>query len=179
MTTTILILKRTVFILTILFFILLFVGLILFEAFSLEFSNYSYRTTLFLNLTYIIPVALLLTMTGTIKKKNSKKKNSNISSLTIFGSLSIFLIMLIMITKASWGGWTNETILYRNTKNKNITVNQQIWDVGTLGYDRDSRRIVKIRQVLKYFNQVKNIDTTRLDKNEWKLVNEEGDIHYP
>ena len=84
-----------------------------------------------------------------------------------------------MITKASWGGWTNETILYRNTKNKNITVNQQIWDVGTLGYDRDSRRIVKIRQVLKYFNQVKNIDTTRLDKNEWKLVNEEGDIHYP
>lgn len=147
--------------------------------FSLEFSNSSYRTTLFLNLTYIIPVALLLTMTGTIKKKNSKKKNSNISALTIFSSFSVFFIMLLLNMQASWGGWTNETILYRNTKIESITINQQIRDVGALGYDRNSRRIVKIRQVLKYINQVKNIDTIKLDKNEWKFVNEEGDIHYP
>ena len=79
---------------------------------------------------------------------------------------------------AVFGGWTNETILYRNKHNESISINEQIWDVGAFGWDRNRTRIVKLKPVLKYLYQVTPIDTGKLDKTEWKFVNEEGDIHY-
>jgi hypothetical protein len=81
--------------------------------------------------------------------------------------------------QVSFGGWTNEKILYKNIKDKNISINEQIWDVGALGWDRNSKRIVELKPFFNYFYQVKNIDTLMLDKKEWTFVDEEGDIHYP
>ena len=76
-------------------------------------------------------------------------------------------------------GWSNELILFRNAKTPTITINKQIWDVGALGYDRDRTRIVELKPVLKYLYVAKTVDTSELDKSEWNLVNEEGDIHFP
>ena len=118
-------------------------------------------------------------MAGTVKKKNSKNKNWGIAGLTFFLAISVFVVMFSLLMQVSFGGWTNEKILYRNIKDKNISINQQIWDVGALGYDRDSKRIVELKPIFNYFYQVKNIDTIKLDKNEWTFVNEEGDIRYP
>lgn len=77
----------------------------------------------------------------------------------------------------SGGGWTNESILYRNKKDSTISINEQIWDVGVLGSDRNRKRIVKLKPILRYFYQVTFIDTTRLNKTDWIFVNEEGYIH--
>ena len=172
-------LRLTIFWLAIAFFISLFAGLILFSLFSLEFRKSSYGNDLYLYLIFLVPIALLLTMAGTIKKKNSKNKNWGIAGLTFFLAISVFVVMFSLLMQVSFGGWTNEKILYRNIKDKNISINQQIWDVGALGYDRDSKRIVELKPIFNYFYQVKNIDTIKLDKNEWTFVNEEGDIRYP
>jgi hypothetical protein len=77
----------------------------------------------------------------------------------------------------TFGGWKTQSILFRNEKNLSITISEQIWDVGTLGYDRNNTRIVKLRPVLKYLNQVTPVDTGSLDKTEWIFVNEDGDMH--
>ena len=122
-------------------------------------------------------MALLLTMTGTIKKRNSKDKNWGIAGLTILVAVAIFLIMFSLLMQVAFGGWTNESILFRNKRNSGISINEQIWDVGALGYDRSSKRIVKLKPVLKYLNQVTPVDTGSLDKTEWIFVNEDGDIH--
>jgi membrane protease YdiL (CAAX protease family) len=172
-------LRLTIFWLTITFFALLFTGLVIFSLFSLEFRKSNDGNNLYFYLIFFIPLALLLTMTGTIKKKNSKDKNWGIAGLTIFIAIAVFVIMFSLLLQVSFGGWTNEAILYRNNKNKNISINQQIWDVGALGYDRGSTRIVELRPIFNYFYQVKKVDTTTLDKSEWTFVNEEGDIHYP
>ena len=179
MTTTLKIFPRTIFYLAILFFLLLIGGIILFSIFSLEFKKSSDGSTLYLYLIFLIPMALLLTMTGTIKKRNSKNKNWGIAGLTILIAVAVFMIMFSLLMQVAFGGWTNEAILYRNNKNKNISINEQIWDVGALGYDRESKRIVELKPFLNYFYQVKQIDTGKLDKTEWKFVNEEGNIHYP
>lgn len=172
-------LRRTIFWLTITFFISLFAGLILFSLLSLEFKKSSYANDLYLYLLFLIPLALLLMMTGTISKKNSKDKNWSIAGLTIFIAIGVFVGMFSLLMHVSFGGWTNERILYRNTKDKNVSINEQIWDVGALGFDRDSKRIVELTPIFIYFYQVKNIDIIKLDKSEWIFVNEEGDIHYP
>lgn len=151
--------------------------MILFDAYSLEFKNQTTLGNLYLCSIIVIPVMLLLTMTGTIIKKNSTEKNGKIFGITLTLALGIFFTLLALGLRASFGGWTNEAILFRNKANKNISINEQIYDVGALGYDRNSKRIVKIKRVLKYFNQVMKMDTSKLNKEEWIFVNEIGDIH--
>ena len=171
--------RRIVFWAAILFFISLFGGLVLYSILFLEFKNSGYVSDLYSYLIFLIPLAILLTMAGTINKRNSKEKNSTVVWLTFFIAIVVFVVLFSMTMFIGFGGWRNEAILYRNNKDKNISINQQIWDVGALGYDRGSKRVVKLKPLLSYFYQVSIIDTTNLDKSEWIFVNEEGDIHYP
>jgi hypothetical protein len=170
---------RVVFWAAILFFISLFGGLVLYSVLSLEFKNSGYVNDLYSYLIFLIPLTILLTMAGTINKRNSKEKNSTVMWLTFFIAIVVFVVLLSIAMFIGFGGWRNEAILYRNNKDKNISINQQIWDVGALSYDRGSKRVVKLKPLLSYFYQVSIIDTTNLDKREWMFVNEEGDIHYP
>jgi hypothetical protein len=171
--------RRIIFWAAILFFISLISGLILFSVLSLEFKNSSYFGDVYLYLVLLIPLAILFTMTGTIKKRNSSNKNWGIAGLTSIIAIIVFVTMFSLIMQIAWGGWANEAILYRNKKDNNISVNEQVWDVGALGYDRGSKRVVELKPIFYYFYQVRLIDTTHLDRNEWTFVNEEGDIHFP
>jgi len=176
MTIILKIFRRTIFYLTILFFLLLIGGLISFSIFSLEFDNVSYKNEFYFYLSFLIPLAILLTLTGTLHKKNTSNKNWTIGGATISIAVAIFLIMFSLLIQ-TFGGWRTQSILFRNKKNVNITISEQIWDVGALGYDRNSTRIVKLKPVLRYLNQVVLIDTAQLNKTDWIFVNEEGDIH--
>lgn len=80
---------------------------------------------------------------------------------------------MLSLLVQSGGGWTNESILYRNKKDPNISINEQIWDAGALGSDRNTKRIVKLKPLLRYCYQVTFIDTTQLNKTDWIFVNEE------
>lgn len=179
MTTTASVIRKIIFGLTIIFFILLIVGLIAFSFFNVAFRESSDANTLYLYLIFLIPIALLFTMTGTLKKSNSQNRNWGIAGFTTFLAITIFLMMLSLFMQVGFGSWTNEAILYRNNKNKNISINLQIWDVGALGYNRETKRIVELKPFLKYFYQVKNVDTSSLNKSQWIFVNEAGNIHYP
>src|SRR5690349_1219155 len=104
------ILRRTVFGLTILFFVVLLIGLILFSIFSLEFIDGSFGNDLYLFLMLTIPLALLLTMTGTIKNKNTQNKNWIIGVSTILFAVVCLGIMYSFMFQIAFGSWTNETI---------------------------------------------------------------------
>lgn len=167
--------RWAIFYLTILFLLLLIGGFISFSLFSLEFRSIQLRNELSLYLCFLIPVAFLLTLTGTLNKRNSKDKNWGVGGATILIAFATFIIMFSLLIK-QFGVWKTKTILFRNEKNHNITISEQIWDVGAFGYDRNRIRIVKLKPVLKYFNQVKVIDTTQIDKTGWIFVKEEGEI---
>ena len=88
----------------------------------------------------------------------------------------MILIFCVFIF-VGFGKWVNFKVLFRNKLNKNITINEQIYDVGAFGYGK--RRIVKINATLKYILSVENIDTTKINKVEWNFVNENGNIKIP
>jgi uncharacterized membrane protein len=89
--------------------------------------------------------------------------------LTILIAITVFVVMFSLLMQASSGGCTNERILYRNIQDKDVSINEQIWNVGVLGFDRDSKRIVELKPIFNYFYQVKNIDTIKLDKTSGHL----------
>lgn len=171
------IILQSIFILTIAFSVLTILFVLLMALFSLEFKDSDLKFRVYYTMFLLVPVAIILTLSKTLKAANNWRKNLKTSIYTFILAGLFFYGIGPGIMFSSFGAWTNEWILYENKSDSNITINQQIYDVGALGYG--SRRIVKIRPVLKYFKQEVLIDTAELDKNDWVLVNSEGDIRFP
>lgn len=68
-------------------------------------------------------------------------------------------------------------MIYENKLNPEVTINRQLWDVGAFGYG--GQRTVKLSKVLGLWNLVKEIDTAKIDEDDWTLVQKEGDIKFP
>ena len=125
----------------------------------------------------VLPFSFLLTLIGTIKRKNTKSKNWTIGIVTALSAGLCFVVLFNVMFSVGFGAWTNLTILYRNEKDKDISINHQIFDVGALGYR--GHRIAKVTPFLKYFQTIQQVDTTQIDTSQWIFVNEEGNLKFP
>ena len=75
-----------------------------------------------------------------------------------------------------FGAWITLTTLYEHkTDNREIKV--QLYDIGALGYR--GKRIVEIKPFLNIWILPTPIDTSTINKEEWTLVNKQGDIKFP
>ena len=168
---------KTIFWLTIIFIVSTILVLTIGQSLPIEFKDNNIKNNFYNFIFTALPLSLLLTLFGTIKKKNPIGKNWIIGILTILSAGVTFFILVGIMFSVGFGGWTNEKILYRHKTNKNITINQQIFDVGALGYG--GHRTAQLTPFLKYLQTIKQIDTNKIDKTYWISANEEGDIHYP
>ena len=122
------------------------------------------------------PISILLTLFGTIKKENTKTRNLVFVSMTIFSSILSFALIMNFLFTIGFGSWTTFTTIYRH-KTENIVIEEQRYDIGALGYGR--HRIVELKPILKFWVLRTEVDTAKINKNEWDFVNEEGDIKFP
>jgi hypothetical protein len=143
----------------------------------IEFKNNTYQSDFYSFIFFGLPLSIGLTLFGTIKNQNNKLKNLLIGFSTIVLSVICFFVLVTSMFSIGFGAWTNETILYRNKSNEELTINQQIYDLGAFGYGK--RRTAELKPFFKYFEIVKIIDTSKIDKTKWLKVNEEGDLHFP
>lgn len=124
-----------------------------------------------------VPMAILLTLFGTIKKRGSILGNVVICFITVFMVFLSYMILIGMMFSIGFGAWINESILYQKTTDQTITINEQIFDVGALGYG--GKRIVKLEPFMRYWNTITLVDTSSIDKSKWSVTNNEGDIKFP
>ena len=171
------IIKWTILGLTIAFIVSTVFALSIGQSLPIEFKDNKIRGDYYYFVFTVLPLSFLLTLLGTLKKKNTKAKNWTIGVLTVLSAGLCFFTLVNVMFSIGFGAWTNEAILYRNKTDKNITINQQIFDIGALGYGE--RRTAQLTPFLKYFQTIEQVDTTKIDKTQWIFVNEEGDIHYP
>ena len=143
----------------------------------IEFKNNSTQSDFYSFIYFGFPISIILTLFGTIKNQNTKLKNWIIGLSTILISTITFYVLVTFLFSIAFYAWTNAMILYRNKKDKNVTITEQIYDMGAFGYGK--RRVTELKPFLKYFEIVKIIDTTKIDKKDWIKTNEEGNIHFP
>ena len=141
-----------------------------------EFADYKLSQSFYDIIMLGFPIAILLTLFGTIKRKNSKSRNWTYVGITICTSLLSFVIMINLILTVGFGNWITYATIYRH-KTENKVIKDQLYDLGALGYGRD--RIVELKPVFKYWVLPTEVDTTKIDKNKWKRVNEKGEIRFP
>lgn len=166
----------TIFRVAILFIVMTIFSLTLGQILPFEFADYRIKHSFYDIIMLGLPIAVLLSLFGTIRKENSKTKNWTFVGLTVLASILSFFLILFLIFTIGFGAWLTETILYRH-KTENKEIKEQLFDVGAFGYG--GKRIVETKPFLKYWISVTNIDTTSVDKDQWEYINQQGDIKFP
>ena len=111
---------KTIFWLTIIFIVSTILVLTIGQSLPTEFKDNKIKNNFYNFIFTALPLSLLLTLFGTIKKKNSIGKNWAIGILTILSAgVTLFILVGIMFS-VGFGGWTNEkNIVSTQDKQKN------------------------------------------------------------
>jgi hypothetical protein len=123
------------------------------------------------------PIAIFLTLFGTLKTHHDKARKL----LTIFATIGLtvltFMFLLNNLFTIGFGTWTTFNIAYQDKTNPERQIREQRYDVGALGYG--SERIVEVKPFAGLFWQVSTVDTNKIDKTKWVRVDKEADIKFP
>lgn len=170
------VIKKTIFWTAIVFIGLTIFALTVGQILPYEFADYKLQHKFYDTIIQGLPIAVLLTLFGTLKKQNSKTRNWTFGILTVLTSILCLVGQLFMIFAFGFGAWTTVTTIYKH-KTDNREIKEQLYDIGAFGYG--GQRTVEIKPFLKYWVLPTKIDTATINKNEWNLVNEQGDIKFP
>ncbi len=120
---------------------------------------------------YALPMLAVLTLIFSIK-------NFYQAVLRITTILLTLVVIGLMVVSGpfsylnSGGVYHTQTVLYQHQKIPFRYIEFQMQDVGAFGYNR---RTVEVQYLAPVFMHVRPVDTSQLDKNKWKLVDEEVD----
>lgn len=174
MTITLNIILRTIFWLTIVFIVVTFYALTFGQSSTYEFADWKLSRQFYDTIMQGLPVAILLTLTGTIKRTNDKSRNIIIIITTILVSIVSFFVIVSMLFSVGFLTFTNDILLYRRKDNPTTTIMTQTIGQGALG--ADGHRIVELEPFFKFWNKTTIIDTTAIDKTDWIFVNKKMDL---
>lgn len=167
--------KKIIFRSAIIFIVIAIFSLTIGQILPIEIADDNNRHVFYVIVMIGLPIAVLLTLFGTIQKNNTPSKNWTWGCLTVLTSILSFFIVTSMMFKIL-GCWVTVTTIYKH-KTNGKEIKEQWFDVGALGYR--GKRIVEVKPFLKYWILISNIDTEKIDKNKWILVNEQGEIKFP
>jgi len=119
-----------------------------------------------------LPMAILLTLFGTLKPQDSKKdKNTKIVLTFSVFLISVFILKIIVFAKMC--GWTDNQTLFYNINDKSTKIILRDFDCGALDSGDPVYKVCKIKNIFPNLIWVRNIDTTEIDRKVWLRVDNE------
>jgi len=150
---------------------IIFIGLLIIVPlilliFDLEFASDSIKSNYKGFMFFTVPIAILLTLFGTIKSKdNILKTIGKVIGTILISFVTIFL--MIMSIFADMCAWTDRQILYENKHDSNTKIIERDFGCGATDSGYPTVRIFKVQHFTKYFIRTTKVDTASIDKNEW------------
>lgn len=115
---------------------------------------------------YGFPIAIMLTLTGTIKSKDT----SGIIATKIFLTIcvSVFSIFVVVMTLfAGMCDWTTDKVFFENKQNSSIKIVQRSFGCGATDSSPATLKVFKVREFTPYLIWVTSIDSNQINKSEW------------
>jgi hypothetical protein len=111
-----------------------------------------------------IPIAILLTLSGTLKRNDDKGQNILIivSTVMIAGLSCLILFFSVFMDMCSWN---NKKILFVNDAGDKIILRD--YGCGAVDSGDPIYNIVKVKRIAPGLNWVTNVDTSKIDKTIW------------
>ena len=118
---------------------------------------------------YVITVLLSFFVASTITNKSLR---AAIKTLPALFFISIFLLSFLSnpLGNTYTSGWKTAWIGYRNIKDPNIYIAQQMMDIGARGY---ARRTVKVMPVFPFVSWITVVSDSSVPGTDWKKVDED------
>lgn len=121
--------------------------------------------------------AVILTISSISKKSSPRIKLGMTLLSPIFGITAYAIFIFLNLMLFGFGKWVDVTLVARSNKNPNISVVEQWFDNGALGYD--GKRFVE-RQDYWYWERYSEIDTSKVNWKNYEILNKEiGSIKFP
>ena len=119
---------------------------------------------------YGVPIAIVFTLTGTIKKKESWVEIISKIILTIFACFGSIAIMTIMIFVGGMCAWTTDKVLFEHKQQSTIKIEKRSFGCGATDSSPSTPGVFKVRNFTPYFVYITRIDTNEINKSEWLRV---------
>ena len=163
--------RKVIFLLSASFIVIAIYSLTIGQGISIEFQDWHFMHDYYDFIMEALPLALVLTLTGTLKFKRSNVERFIIVCVTIVTSIMSFFWAGVLAFRIGFGAWVDVEILYEYRDDRNIKIKEQIYDVGALGYG--GTRTVKLTPFLKFWYRITHVDSTKITKTEWITINKE------
>ena len=133
---------------------------------SLEITDHEIEDTYDLIRFWGLPVAILLTLTGTIKQDDTSDDVGGKVSLTLFvAGFSLFFVLLFNMCD-----WSTSIVLFQNKEDSDIKIVEREYGCGATDGGEPIYKIFKVQELTKYFIRVTEIDTATIGRAEWERV---------
>lgn len=118
---------------------------------------------------YGLPIAIMLTLTGTLKGKDPSFIIAAKIFLTLcIAGLSILFVFMSLIT--SMCDWTTHEVFFESRQNPSIRIVQRSYGCGATDSSPATYSLFKVRELSPYLIWVTKADTNQINKDEWRRV---------
>lgn len=133
----------------------------------LEITNEKFQNSFEQVRFFALPIVILLTLFGTLKKQDSAGTKTTKIVLTICISLfSIFVLFMTMF--AGMCRWANNKILFENINNKTTKIVLREFGCGATDSGSPTYKVCKIKNITPFLIWVTSVDTTKIDRQVWQ-----------
>ena len=150
--------------------VLLLIILIIWPFQPLEFTKSEYADNFKLIPFLGLPVLILLTLTGTLKKKNSIREIVAKIFVTIFTAL-LPLVILFATALDGMCQWNTTKDLFENITDPSTKIVLRDFGCGATDSTSPTYQVFEITNYTSYFMRINPVDTNKIDKAQWKRIN--------
>lgn len=116
-----------------------------------------------------LPIAILLTLSGTIESNDASVSLGGEILATLFAAgISVFFMFMAMFLGMC--DWTTDRMFFENKQDRSIKIVERSFGCGATDSGSPIHKIFKMTPVTKYFVWVTEIDTNSIDKSEWVRI---------
>jgi len=159
---------KTIFWIAISFIAIILIVAGLLHVLPIEFATSAYEDVFDVLLLLGLPIAIIFTLTGTIKRTNTAGATIAKIVLTLFAA---FLPVLFAFTTAfDLCGWSEGKILFAKKEDASTQIVLREFGCGAVDSSSPDYKVVKITHLTPLFIYISDIDTTKIDRTVWKRV---------
>lgn len=140
---------------------------LLFDFYLVEFIDKQHAEIQQYILIYVLPILMLLSLIGTLQKKQGIIRNILNIFLTIFFTIGSWMFFGIMSFSSGMCGRVNEKTIYVSQENRNMTIIECYIDCGATDSGGSTKIYRKITQYFNLFRIVVPIDPDHLNMDQW------------
>jgi hypothetical protein len=116
---------------------------------------------------YVLPILILLTLFGTIKRPDNEGANA----LKIVSTVIVSLFTSVVLFFSAFSGmcrWTTGETLFQNRNDENTNIVLREFGCGATDSGSPTYKVCKVKTIISGLQWIVNVDTTKIDRSEWQ-----------